>query len=82
MRKLLPLALLAATPALDAAVDDPDQGNLSRYRMEEVIVTSSRVPMPLRQVGTSVSVVTAEDIQHRGFDSLFDILRKIGRAHV
>jgi vitamin B12 transporter len=43
--------------------------------MEEVIVTSSRVAMPLRQVGTSVSVITADDIQQRGFNSLFDILR-------
>ena len=43
--------------------------------MEEVIVTSSRIEMPLRQVGTSVSVISAEEIQQRGFNSLFDILR-------
>lgn len=44
-------------------------------RLEEVIVTSSRVPMPLRQVATSVSVVTREEIQARGFNSLFEVLR-------
>jgi vitamin B12 transporter len=44
-------------------------------RMEEVIVTSSRIEMPLRQVGTSVSVISAEEIQQRGFNSLFDVLR-------
>lgn len=44
-------------------------------RLEETVVTSSRVAMPLRQVGTSVSVVTAEDIQARGFNSLVDVLR-------
>jgi vitamin B12 transporter len=43
--------------------------------LEEVIVTSSRIEMPLRQVGTSVSVVTREKIQQRGFNSLHDILR-------
>ena len=31
--------------------------------------------MPLRKVGTSVSVVNAEAIQQRGFSSLFDVLR-------
>jgi vitamin B12 transporter len=44
-------------------------------RLEEVVITSSRVAMPLRQVGTSVSVVTADDIQARGFNSLIDVLR-------
>ena len=31
--------------------------------------------MPLRQVGTSVSVITAEEIQQRGFSSLYEVLR-------
>lgn len=44
-------------------------------KLEEIIVISSRVEMPLRQIGTSVSVVTQQDIQQRGFSSLFDILR-------
>ncbi len=43
--------------------------------LEEVIVTSSRVAMPLRQVGTSVSVIDREEIQQRGFHSLYEILR-------
>lgn len=43
--------------------------------LEEVIVSSSRVPMPLREVGTSVSVINAEQIQALGFTSLQDILR-------
>ncbi|WP_116365338.1 TonB-dependent receptor plug domain-containing protein [Parahaliea mediterranea] len=75
MKPLLPLALLAITPHLHAAVAAPPQQARSDYRLEEVIVTSSRVPMPLRQVGTSVSVITARDIEHQGFDSLFDVLR-------
>ncbi len=43
--------------------------------MEEIIVTSSRIEMPLRQVGTSVSVLTTADIQARGYTSLADVLR-------
>lgn len=48
---------------------------LANDKIEEVIVTSSRIEMPLRQIGTSVSVVNAETIEQRGFSSLFDILR-------
>lgn len=46
--------------------------------LEEVVVTSSRVPMPLREVGTSISVVTQQEITELGFASLYEI----GRAHV
>jgi vitamin B12 transporter len=44
-------------------------------RLEEVVVTSSRVAMPLREVGTSVSVLTLEEIRASGFNALFDVLR-------
>nr|MBP6683411.1 TonB-dependent receptor [Halioglobus sp.] len=60
---LLAFALCACQVA-QAAVD-----------LEEVIVTSSRVAMPLREVGTSISVVTQADIQQLGFASLYDVLR-------
>ncbi|RLA44139.1 MAG: TonB-dependent receptor [Gammaproteobacteria bacterium] len=44
-------------------------------KLEEVIVTSSRIEMPLRQIGTSVSVITQQEIVQRGFNSLYDVLR-------
>lgn len=43
--------------------------------VEEVVVTSSRVATPLRQVGTAVSVVDAEEIQLRAYHSVADVLR-------
>ena len=48
---------------------------LGENLLEEVVVTSSRVPMALRDVGTSISVLTAEDIEQRGFSALADTLR-------
>jgi len=42
---------------------------------EEVVVTSSRAPTPLRETGTSLSVLVQEEIEQRGFLSLPDILR-------
>ncbi|MEH6588451.1 MAG: TonB-dependent receptor [Halioglobus sp.] len=44
-------------------------------KLEEIVVVSSRVPMPLREIGTSVSVISASEIQFRGYASLYDVLR-------
>lgn len=68
MYKLFPLSALAVavTQALPSHAQD---------QLEEIVVVSSRVEMPLRQVGTSVSVLTEQDIQQAGFNSLFDVLR-------
>lgn len=43
--------------------------------LEEVVVTSSRVPTTLRETGTSVSVLAKADIEARGFLTLPDLLR-------
>lgn len=68
MNRFFPLttlaAAIAAAPAL--ANDNP---------LEEIVITSSRIEMPLRNVGTSLSVITAEDIQSRGFTTVYDVLR-------
>jgi vitamin B12 transporter len=65
------LALACATSWQATAQSEPSTNS----KLEEVIVTSSRVAMPLRQIGTSVSVITEQQIQQRGFNSLYDILR-------
>jgi len=69
MNKFFPVSALALACAqtIPAAAENS--------RLEEIIVTSSRVAMPLRQVGTSVSLVTRQDIQERGFLNLADVLR-------
>tara|TARA_R110002049_G_scaffold84341_1_gene214622 strand:+ start:3334 stop:5220 length:1887 start_codon:yes stop_codon:yes gene_type:complete len=71
-------ALSAATLQVQAAqlanTNDSDP-MINHHALEEVIVTSSGIPMPLRRVGTSVSVVTAQEIERLGYNSLVDILR-------
>jgi vitamin B12 transporter len=68
MNKLIPISLLAV-----ASVSA--QTAMAIENLEEIVITSSRVPMPMREIGTSVSVITSDDIQQRGFNSLVDILR-------
>jgi len=68
MKNLLPLSALAlaCTNSITAVADN---------KLEEIVVTSSRVEMPLREVGTSISVVSGQEIEQRGFNSLFEVLR-------
>jgi vitamin B12 transporter len=67
LNKLVPaLALATAASAVSAQ---------SNSKLEEILVVSSRVPMPLREIGTSVSAVSADEIQFRGYSSLYDVLR-------
>ena len=72
-RKTLALALAAS--GLMTCQGTANAETQSRNKLEEMIVTASRVEVPLRQVGTSVSVVTRQEIQQLGFSSLFDVLR-------
>ncbi|MDO8863158.1 TonB-dependent receptor [Haliea sp. E1-2-M8] len=61
------VALLTTLPAWG--------NNTATYPLEEIVISSSRIAMPLREVGTSISVIDAADIRARGFTSLQDILR-------
>jgi len=68
MKTVTQLTTLAAMLAASTA-------SLANNKLEEIIITSSRVEMPLRKIGTSVSVVTEQEIQDRGYNSLADVLR-------
>ncbi len=45
--------------------------------LDEIVVISSRIATPLRQIGTSVAVINEEEIRARGSLSLIDILRSM-----
>ena len=69
MFKRLPIvAVVALSCALPAH---------SQNKLDEIVVSSSRIEMPLRQIGTSMSVITDEDIEKLGFNSALDILRTV-----
>lgn len=73
MNKIPIFTALAVTAVIH--VQAAAQSTANRDKLEEIVVTSSRVPMPLREIGTSVSVVTQEEISQLGFNSLYDVLR-------
>lgn len=44
-------------------------------KLEEVFVTGSRTEIPLRQVGTSATIISAEEIELKSQPTLLDLLR-------
>lgn len=47
------------------------------YRLPEVTVTASRVETPLEQVGSSVTVITEEQLKNRQVRLVSDVLREV-----
>lgn len=49
---------------------------ITRYE-DEIVVTAHRVPLPLRQVGSSVSIISREKLAHQPVTILADLLRDL-----
>ena len=60
----LALCLITAGATLKAAGDD-EIGVREVKMSDPVVVSASRLPSPLSQVGSSVTVITAQDLEHR-----------------
>ncbi len=70
---LYPLAFCCALPCA-AAQETADTDTATIF--DEIVVTASRVPQALRQVGTSLTVLDAEELQGHGNLALQDMLRQ------
>jgi vitamin B12 transporter len=71
-------SVFLVTPLLSHAQQSIEQATASSNEsesLETITVVSSRMPIPMREVATSVSVITAEEITARGNANLADILR-------
>ncbi|MEP1869768.1 MAG: TonB-dependent receptor [Paraglaciecola sp.] len=71
----LALSVSAALIASPLFAQENIQQNNQEQDIEKMVVVSSRVAMPLREIATSVSVVTKEDIELRGYSNLADVLK-------
>ena len=66
----LPLSLGVPEPALAQIAALQSEGVL-----EDEIIVSSKIVVPIREIGTAVSIITAEDIQLSGYNSMAGLLR-------
>lgn len=71
----LSLAIIAALSAFSLQAETANNANTDASDIERMVVVSSRVETPVREIATSVSLVTKEDIELRGYASLAEILR-------
>jgi iron complex outermembrane receptor protein len=46
------------------------------YRLDDIIVTASRIPTPLVEAPANVSIITKEDIEEMGATTLIDIFKR------
>jgi vitamin B12 transporter len=67
----LALAISSALFAYPIFAQETNEEN----EIEKLVVVSSRVAMPLREIATSVSLVTQQDIDARGYANLTDVLK-------
>ncbi|MDM3871422.1 TonB-dependent receptor [Porticoccus sp. W117] len=72
-KRILAAAIAALPVSFGAFADDTSDREVDN----EVVITGSRIETPLRQVGTSISVLDAQDIRDRGHATLVDVLRTL-----
>jgi vitamin B12 transporter len=68
----LAVSLAAFTGQMALAAQEEAAGSV-----EEFVVTANRVPVPLRQIATSVTVLDAEELEAHGNLALIDVLRQM-----
>lgn len=68
------LATLALAPAFGLEVQADDDGQTSD---EEIIITATRLETPSREVASSSTVITTQDIQERQYQTVGDALRGV-----
>ena len=70
------LALAISTSLFASSIYAAEQnGQNEENEIEKMVVVSSRVAMPLREIATSVSIITQQDIEARGYANLTDVLK-------
>ncbi len=72
------LALLAGN-GLSVFADDVET---DAQETEEIVVTATRLATPTEQVGSSMSVITAEDMDRRQDRTVYDALRQVEGMHI
>ncbi len=86
LKSMLCFSVLATAPVLVENVlaqniqDRSDQA--PRYILDTVVVTAARVETPLRQVSSSISVITAADMERSGQRTVAGVLRDVGGLSV
>ncbi len=72
VRRIIGLCVCGGLLALSGLTSAQTSGD---DELNEIVVTSSRIGVPRRQVGAAISVIDEQEIALRGFNSVADLLR-------
>src|SRR5690554_6485639 len=72
-----PLTLLLCLSTLSAAPVQAQESTADAAQLDPLVVTATRTERPLSSVGSSLTLITAEDLENRGTDYVADILREV-----
>ncbi len=72
-------ALLLVIPNLVAAQKEVDtkEKKQDEFQAEEIVVTATRIATPTREVGSSVTVITANEIEEKQKMTVLEVLRTV-----
>ncbi len=71
----IPFFLVMLVPALAAASESPSDSASIRYRMDPVVVTATKMPTVSRDLASSVSVISAADLEALPTSAVFDAVQ-------
>ncbi|MEL0225322.1 MAG: TonB-dependent receptor plug domain-containing protein, partial [Flavobacteriaceae bacterium] len=74
MKKYFPLLLLCFSVNLFA---QQEQDSIAIKQLKEVIVSSTRIDLPLSDNARSIQVITKENIQQAGVTTVADLLQQV-----
>ncbi|MFT6490413.1 MAG: vitamin B12 transporter, partial [Parvibaculaceae bacterium] len=69
------LLISASAFALTSTAIAADSETTSTIKLDEIVVTATKTETPIEQVGSSVSVITAAEIEERQYQFALDVLR-------
>ncbi|MEN8800869.1 MAG: TonB-dependent receptor [Thiogranum sp.] len=78
LRTIAPLTVIAGFGAVPVMAELP----VAAQDMDDLVVTATRLATPRGELASSVSVISAEDIQRRQFRSVSQALRSVPGLHV
>lgn len=77
-----PVCLAAALAALGAPVRAAGQQPGDTIRLDSVVITATRLPLPRAAVAAAVTVVTGDALRARGITNLLEALREVPGAEL
>jgi len=80
MRRLFPLLTLSAIAATSSAAARAQEAPVAT--LPETVVTGTRAPLPTARIPAAISVITRQDIEERGYQSLAEAVAAVPGLHL